>query len=119
MHVPETKHRTSNPATSTYEYNRYSTNGEVDQVLLNLEDETLHKRSETTEWKKQMLSNNINTSYTTYIQQARAQLKQGDNNNTMSEPDVFPTIEHEEDEIPNHLERMDIRSKQEKLKKMI
>ena len=52
MHVPETKHRASDPATSTYEYNRYSTNGEVDQVLLNLEDETLHKRSETTEWKK-------------------------------------------------------------------
>ena len=64
-----------------------------------------------------MLSNNINTSYTTYIQQARAQLKQGDNNNTISEPDDFPTIEHDEDEIPNELERMDIRSKQERLRK--
>ena len=41
MHVAETKHRTSNPGTSAYQYNRYSSNGEVDQVLLNLEDDTL------------------------------------------------------------------------------
>ena len=76
IQVAETKHRTSNPGTSAYQYNRYSTNGEVDEVLLNLEDDTLKKRNETMEWKHQMLSDNINTSYTTYIQQARAQLKQ-------------------------------------------
>ena len=87
----------------------------VDQVLLNLQDDTLQKRNETMEWKNQMLSDNINTSYTTYIQEARAQLKQGENN-TISEPDVLPNIDHEEDEISNELERMDIRSKQEKLK---
>ena len=115
MHVGETNHSTSNPGTSTYQYNRYSTNGEVDQVLLNLQDDTLHKRNEIMESKNQMLSDNINTSYTTYIQQARAQLKQGDNN-TMSEPDVLLTLDHEADELSNQLERMDIRSKQDRLK---
>ena len=84
-------------------------------MLLNIEDDTLQKRNETMEWKNQMLSDNINTGYTTYIQQARAQLKQVENN-TMSEPDVLPNIDHEEDELSNELERMDIRSKQEKLK---
>ena len=115
MHVAQTNYRIANPGTSAYQYNRYSTNGEVDQVLLNLQDDTLQKRNETMEWKNQMLSDNINTSYTTYIQEARAQLKQGENN-TISEPDVLPNIDHEEDEISNELERMDIRSKQEKLK---
>ena len=110
MHVGETNHRTSNPGTSTYQYDRYSTNGELDQVLLNLEDDTLHKRNEIMESKNQMLSDNINTSYTTYIQQARAQLKQGDNN-TMSEPDVLLTLDHEADKLSKQLERMDIRSK--------
>ena len=90
----------------------------VDQVLLNLEDDTLHKRNEIMESKNQLLSDNINTSYTTYIQQARAQLKQGDNN-TMSEPDVLLTLDHEADELSNQLERMDIRSKQDRLKKKI
>ena len=116
MHVGETNHRTSNPGTSTYQYNRYSTNGELDQVLLNLEDDTLHKRNEIMESKNQMLSDNINTSYTTYIQQAGAQLKQGDNN-TMSEPDVLLTLDHEADKLSKQLERMDIRSKQERLRK--
>ena len=116
MHVGETNHRTSNPGTSTYQYNRYSTNGELDQVLLNLEDDTLHKRNEIMESKNQMLSDNINTSYTTYIQQAGAQLKQGDNI-TISEPDVLLTHDHEAEKLSKQLERMDIRSKQERLRK--
>ncbi len=118
MHVAETNHGSLKPGTSAYQYNRYSTTGEVDQVLLNLQDDTLQKRNETMEWKNQMLSDNLNTSYTTYIQQARAQLKQGDNS-TMSDEDVMLSTDNEADELSTELERMDIRSKQEKLNKTI